>query len=170
SPRLLILGGTGFIGSTIAKFAVKSGFEVTSISRRGAPSPTTDPDTFPAHGISWLQGDVTDPEVVQRVIQQGPYVGVVHAVGMLFAGSMNRFASGSRSVPNPGCDYDTITRQTAFSAAEAFAEQATEGQPLPFVFISAAEARWDFDDVFHGTPLRWLNDYLIAKRAVEDEV
>ncbi|CAM9667109.1 unnamed protein product, partial [Choristocarpus tenellus] len=119
SPRLLILGGTGFIGSTIAKMAVKSGFQVTSLSRRGAPSPDTDPESYPANGVEWLQGDATDPAVVSDVIKNGPYVGVVHAVGMLFAGKLNRFASGSGSIPNPGCDYDQITRQTAFAAATA---------------------------------------------------
>jgi len=40
----------------------------------------------------------------------------------------------------------------------------------PFVFISAAEAKWTFDSVFKGTPVAWLHDYLVAKRAVEDEV
>lgn len=44
------------------------------------------------------------------------------------------------------------------------------GSQKPFVFVSAAEAKWDFDSIFEGTPVGWLHDYLIAKRAVEDEV
>ncbi|CAN0369998.1 unnamed protein product [Hapterophycus canaliculatus] len=40
----------------------------------------------------------------------------------------------------------------------------------PFVFISAAEAKWGFDSIFEGTPVGFLRDYLVAKRAVEDEV
>ena len=33
---------------------------------------------------------------------------------------------------------------------------------MPFVFVSAAEARWTFK-----APVAWLEDYLVAKRAVE---
>lgn len=38
------------------------------------------------------------------------------------------------------------------------------------MFVSAAEARWDFDDMFKGTPVGWMHDYLVAKRTAEDEV
>lgn len=58
---------------------------------------------------------------------KGNYDGVVHAVGMLFAGSMNRFASGSGSIPDPGTTYDKITRQTAFAATAALDELAKDG-------------------------------------------
>lgn len=53
-------------------------------------------------------------------MNSGQYDGVVHAIGMLFAGSINRFASGSGSIPDPGTTYDKITRQTVFSATAAF--------------------------------------------------
>lgn len=59
---------------------------------------------------------------------KGDFDGVVHAVGMLFAGSLNRYASGSGSVPDPGTTYDSITRQTAFAATAALADLA-EGGP-----------------------------------------
>lgn len=168
APKILILGGTGFIGSTVSRIAVSSGFQVTSLSRRGIPSP----DSKPVEGVTWLQGDATDPAVLHRVIKEGEYDGVVHAVGMLFAGSLNKFASGSGSVPDPGTTYDKITRQTAFAATAALEDLAKSkgGAQRPFVFISAAEARWTFDGVFEGTPVGWLHDYLIAKRAVEDEL
>ncbi|CAN0397837.1 unnamed protein product, partial [Ectocarpus sp. 13 AM-2016] len=111
----------------------------------------------------------------------GDYDGVVHAVGMLFAGSLNRFASGSGSVPDPGTTYDKITRQTAFAATAALDALAQGGAQQaravnspdwfpPFVFISAAEAKWGFDGIFEGSPVGFLHDYLVAKRAVEDEV
>lgn len=38
-------------------------------------------------------------------------------------------------------------------------------QPLPFVFVSAAEAGWTFT-----APVPFLERYLIAKRAVEAEL
>lgn len=57
----------------------------------------------------------------------GDYDGVVHAIGMLFAGSLNRFASGSGSVPDPGTTYDMITKQTAFAATAALSDLARGG-------------------------------------------
>ena len=38
------------------------------------------------------------------------------------------------------------------------------------MFISAAEAKWGFDGIFEGSPVGFLHDYLVAKRAAEDEV
>ena len=35
--KLLVLGGTGFVGSTVAKLALDRGYEVVSLSRRGTP-------------------------------------------------------------------------------------------------------------------------------------
>ncbi|CAB1115868.1 unnamed protein product [Ectocarpus sp. CCAP 1310/34] len=169
APKILVLGGTGFIGSTVSRIAVDSGCEVTSLSRRGTPSPDSDP----LPGVNFLKGDATDPAVVRQVINDGKcdYDGVVHAVGMLFAGSLNRFASGSGSVPDPGTTYDKITRQTAFAATAALDALAQGGsQQRPFVFISAAEAKWGFDGIFEGSPVGFLHDYLVAKRAVEDEL
>jgi nucleoside-diphosphate-sugar epimerase len=87
---------------------------------------------------------------------------------MLFEGDINKFASGSGSVPSPGSTYDDITRKTALNAISALSEVASEAANIPFAFISAAEAKWTFDEAFTGTPLEWLRRYLIAKRAVED--
>ncbi|CAM9801463.1 unnamed protein product [Laminaria digitata] len=89
---------------------------------------------------------------------------------MLFAGKINRFASGSGSIPDPGTTYDKITRQTAFAATAALDDLAKGGAQRPFVFISAAEAKWGFDGAFEGTPVEFLHDYLVAKRAVEGEL
>lgn len=39
------------------------------------------------------------------------------------------------------------------------------GAAVPFVFVSAAEARWTF-----RAPVDWLEEYLVAKRAVETKL
>eukprot|EP00752_Nemacystus_decipiens_P018397 g16500.t1 len=166
APNILVLGGTGFIGSTISRIAVEHGCQVTSLSRRGTPSPESDP----IPGVTFIKGDATDPAVLARVIGDGDFDGVVHAIGMLFAGSLNRYVSGSGSVPDPGTTYDKITKQTAFAATAALDDLARGGAERPFVFISAAEAKWGFDGIFEGSPVGFLHDYLVAKRAVEDEL
>jgi len=162
--KLLVLGGTGFVGSTISKLALDRGYEVVSLSRRGQPS--ADSQLAGESRIQWKQGDATKPEDVQRVLEEGGFSGVVHAIGMLFEGEMNKLASGSGSIPDDGVTYDDITRKTAFNALDAVVANGIK----KFAFVSAAEARWDFDDKFVGTPAEWLHRYLIAKRAVEARV
>ncbi|KAK3276243.1 hypothetical protein CYMTET_15673 [Cymbomonas tetramitiformis] len=175
--KILVLGGTGFVGSKICELAIKEGYEVVSISRRGAPRDSQNATMGIRTGsiqqvkllatVDWRQGDVVeDPSVVARVLEEGGFDAVVHAIGMLLASDLNKVASGSGSVPSPGSTYDQVTRQTAFAAVSAFAEASTSmPSPPPFVFVSAAEAGWSWK-----APVAWLEEYLIAKRAVEAEL
>ena len=51
--------------------------------------------------------DVIDnAAAVEAMLVAENFSGVVHAVGMLLANDLNRFASGSGSVPRPGTTYD----------------------------------------------------------------
>ncbi|GMH28796.1 hypothetical protein Nepgr_030639 [Nepenthes gracilis] len=54
TERLVVLGGSGFVGSAICKAAVSQGIEVISLSRSGRPS-YSDPWI---DQISWITGDV----------------------------------------------------------------------------------------------------------------
>lgn len=189
--RVLVLGGTGFVGSRICVELLDAGYDVTSVSRRGTPLFSDDGDAPPAskssaarlrESVDWRVGDASDPETALDVLNEGGFVGVVHAVGMLLASDLNALASGSGSIPDADATYDKVTRVTAFNAADAAArcveggtrvkdasDAAARGDdavasspPPPFVFVSAAEARWDF-----RAPFDWLEEYLVAKRAVE---
>jgi hypothetical protein len=115
--------------------------------------------------VDWRKGDCTREDTIAAVLQEGGFVGCIHAVGMLLASDINALASGSGSKPTPGATYDDVTRITAFNAANAAADLCVtknENDAVPFVFVSAAEARWDFK-----APVAWLEEYLVAKRAVE---
>lgn len=178
--KLLVLGGTGFIGSKICERALSSGYDVVSISRRG--DPPGDPHRYPDgvwNRVDWRKGDCVQPDTIATVLGEGGFVACIHAVGMLLASDINALASGSGSKPSPGATYDDVTRVTALNAADAAARLCTavpnadtaggggtggttSKAPVPFVFVSAAEARWTFK-----APVAWLEDYLIAKRAVE---
>ncbi|CAM9482426.1 unnamed protein product [Chrysoparadoxa australica] len=163
--KVLVLGGTGYVGKTVVKELLSKSVKVVSVSRRGSPGDADDS----LNAVDWRCGDVTDPTVVKGILKEGNFDGVVHAVGMLFQGKANKLVSGSGSVPTPGTTYDALTRQTAVAASDALA--ATGGKPpKPFVFVSAAEAGWTIDSKFKGTPLEWLHNYLIAKRAVESHI
>jgi len=162
-PRLLVLGGSGFAGARICAVALQAGWDVVSLSRRGAPEARAG-----LEAVDWRSGDATQPDAVRALLRETPCHAVWHAVGLLFEGDSNRLVSGSGSVPAPGATYDLVTRQSALAAAAAAAELCVRlpgGAPPPFGFVSAAEAGWTFD-----APVEWLQRYLIAKRAVEKEL
>jgi NAD(P)-dependent dehydrogenase (short-subunit alcohol dehydrogenase family) len=119
APKILVLGGTGFVGGTIAKEAVQRGYSVTTISRRGGDDNTL---------FDMRKGDATDPAVLSAVLKEGGYVAVVHAIGMLLESDLNKFASGSGSVPRKGSTFDEVTRQTAFNAIAAVINSKKAGQ------------------------------------------
>lgn len=171
--KLLVLGGTGFLGQTVCKRALLEGYEVTSLSRRGLP-----PDAVESSApVDYRTGDAREKETIGGILGEGGYTGVLHCIGLLFddesgLGRFNVFVSGSGSLPDPDSTYDTITRVTGFNAIEAAAEYAMgRDKPLPFCFTSAAEAGWP--DMRGGKQIEqylapgWLRRYLAAKRAVE---
>ncbi len=190
------------MGGNIARRAVLEGYGVTSLSRSGRPSSSRGRgnrerqrqqeqlENCDCDGIDYRKGDAREIGIVEGILDEGGYVAVFHCIGLLFDGesgntlrSLNKFVSGSGSIPEPSSTYDDITRVTAFhaiSAAEKYSSKRmseTEGgdfEPLPFIFTSAAEAGWP--DVSGGSFVertiapRWLKRYLEAKRAVEDRL
>lgn len=174
--KLVVLGGTGFVGSEVCKIAVSRGFAVKSLSRRGENPAPNDPLLAE---VDFVQGDATDPATMSAVLKDAD--AVVHAVGLLFdiesgLGNLNFIVSGSGSVPGDASTYDNITRRTAFNAISAlksrmqlpFAKSA-----VPFAFVSCAEAGWPdvaLGDKVEEVAPEWLQKYLAAKRAVEAEL
>ena len=151
--KLLVLGGTGFIGSMICRKALQAGYSVVSVSRRGEPPGGISGDELAR--VDWRKGDACDPLTARDILQEYPskFMGVIHAVGMLLESDLNAIASGSGSIPSPGAKYDDITRVTAFNAADAAVEvlgAEADKLPVPFVFVSAAEAKWEFK-----APVAW---------------
>jgi len=169
--KLLVLGGTGFVGSELCRQALAHGFEVVSVSRRGHP---VTPQQGSLKQVDWRCGDVVkNPEVLSRILKEGGFYAVVHAIGMLLESDLNKFASGSGSIPDPGTTFDMLTRQTAFAASSAWVECGCRAgpSPPPFVFVSAAEAGWT--DLWGKDPAitpTFLKNYLKAKRAVENKL
>jgi len=151
--KILVLGGTGYLGMTVCQKAVLEGYSVVSLSRRGLPPADKKLDTnVDPSKIDYRKGDARQKESVSNILQEGGFAGVVHCIGLLFddasgLGSYNRFVSGSGSLPDADSTYDTITRVTAFNAIDATIEYVTntnnpKQEPFPFCFTSAAEAGW----------------------------
>jgi NAD dependent epimerase/dehydratase family len=121
--RLLVLGGTGFVGGNVCNEASSRGWTVTSLSRRGRVEGADVPQQ-----VQWVKGDASDPTVVYELVERGKFDGFVHAIGMLLDNKLNRFASGSGSVPDEGATYDRVTRATVFAAADAIVAARKPGQ------------------------------------------
>lgn len=180
--KLLVLGGTGFLGQAVCKRAALDGFQVTSVSRRGVPPTGSAQNTPYNKTIRYLAGDAREKSAVANILKEGNYVGIIHCVGLLLDdqsgyGRFNRFASGSGSLPDSGSTYDTTTRLTAFNAIDAALEYSeSEGLagPIPFCFTSAAEAGWPSmrggSFVEKRLAPDFLRRYLLAKRAVEEKL
>ena len=66
--NVLVTGASGFIGSRVLKAALAKGWSAMGISRRAAKS------LFPA--------DITDPNALEKLTNQGPFDAVVHCAGI----------------------------------------------------------------------------------------
>ncbi|OCF70893.1 mitochondrial protein [Kwoniella mangroviensis CBS 8886] len=81
-PKLLVVGGNGFLGSAICKAAVTKGWEVSSMSSSGKPY-TTPAGHSPAWSskVQWAQANAFDPSTYQHLIKDR--TSVVHTLGIL---------------------------------------------------------------------------------------
>ncbi len=81
--RLLILGGSGFIGSNLIGVTLNAGHTITNFDRPG-----TSPDQFNAHiAYRFVPGYLNDNSHLRNVFNQEPYDCVVHLVSSLIPSS-----------------------------------------------------------------------------------
>ncbi|KAI2502602.1 NAD dependent epimerase [Fragilaria crotonensis] len=175
--KLLVLGGTGFLGQTVCKRAILEGYQVTSLSRRGRAADDTELSS--SSPIDYRNGDAREKETISKILDEGGYTGVIHCIGLLFddasgLGQFNVLVSGSGSLPDTNSTYDTITRLTAFNAIDASVEYA-KGMTKPSVLLYFCRGSWLAG--YAGRPQiekylapEWLRRYLVAKRVVEKKL
>ncbi|BFZ60334.1 hypothetical protein YB2330_001370 [Saitoella coloradoensis] len=185
APRqLLVIGGSGFLGSQICRVAVDRGYAVTSLSRSPPKWMNNTPPSW-ASKINYVQGDVCDPSTYKAHLAKS--TAVVYSVGILFesdykgyvngqkgllcglkdavsyfAGSASPLSRGNPSAartPSPAQQaptYELLHRDAALAAAKAASEHT---DVKTFVYISAAEC-------FPTVPAR----YITTKREAEVEL
>ncbi|GAA5991147.1 hypothetical protein JCM11641_004046 [Rhodosporidiobolus odoratus] len=184
--RLLIFGGSGFVGSAVARKAVARNWTVTSLSRSGKPF-ATPAGHRPAwvDKVDWRSGSAFDPSSYEELMQESD--AVVTTLGILFEQEYKDSASGSVSPlrvlgnvlgnwtgdrGNPlrtgsgERQYEKINRDSALSLFRSFAStrshlpspaSSTPSPRSPFVYISA-------EDIFRPfVPSR----YIQSKREAE---
>lgn len=85
--RLLVVGGTGFIGSHVCKKARNQGFSVHSFSQKGACNPIP--------GVKYRFGDITDLESTRRALSEQCYGYVINCSGYI---DHRLFRNGGRNL------------------------------------------------------------------------
>jgi dihydroflavonol-4-reductase len=88
--RLLVTGGTGFIGSHLAEEGRRRGAEVAVLGLNDRPEERANAELLARQGVEIMPGSITDPELCQRAIR-----GVTHvfhlAVAMREGGKNDEF-------------------------------------------------------------------------------
>ncbi|OSC97136.1 NAD-P-binding protein [Trametes coccinea BRFM310] len=164
--KILVIGGNGFVGSTVCRTALARGMQVASVSPSGRPWQTPKGHTPGwVHKVEWHQGDALKPETYAHLLPG--VTAVVHTIGTLFEKSGYKSAVKDGSVPrllssavaavagsgrsaNPleredkkrEGSYALINRDSALTVCKAFIDsQPTVKVPGPraFVYISAED-------------------------------
>ncbi|QUO46726.1 NAD-dependent epimerase/dehydratase family protein [Halorubrum ruber] len=113
---LLVVGGSGFIGRDVCRFAVRDGHEVRSVSRSGRP----DVDEAWADAVSWTSADLFRPNAWRDRLDGVD--AVVHSVGTL------------TEAPTDGVTFERVNGDAALLTAL----EAERAGVDAFAFLSAA--------------------------------
>eukprot|EP01137_Pigoraptor_chileana_P008256 Opistho-2@54829 len=151
SARLLVVGGSGFIGAAVCREAVLRGFgRVVALSRHGQ-RPSADAW---CDGVEWVRGDALDPTSYRDHVEGATCV--VHAVGTLLENTFykalvkpDRLAKGGFGVLGAGSashvatgggigERTTYERMNRDSAVEVARAAVAAASVRSFVFLSAA--------------------------------
>lgn len=69
--KLLVIGGNGFVGREVCKYAVQNGYAVTSLSRRGQ---CPDPQDEILSQVEWQAGNALDQRTVDKYVNDADAV------------------------------------------------------------------------------------------------
>ena len=142
--RVLVTGGTGFIGRRLVRSLLQSGTEVTVLDR----------EAFPDAGVPTVTGDIRDESALARAVQPG-----MDAIFHLAA-----VTSVVNSIDDPAGTY-----QTNVAATAALLELARAAGVRAFLLASTNAVVGDAGDavITERSPMRPLSPYGATKAAAE---
>lgn len=117
--RLLVVGGSGFIGRAICRRAVGQGHEVRSVSRGGRPDNLGPADRW-AEAVDWTSADLFAPHAWRDRLRGVD--AVVHSVGI------------AHENPQEGVTFERVNGDSAIITALEAERAGVES----FVFLSSA--------------------------------
>ena len=147
--RVLITGGSGFIGRHLSSFALERGHEVVATylspaELNGRPGPPS--------GVRWEQLDLTDGAQVNRIVESN------HADAVFHLGAQ---AYPSKAWQDPGATFETNVLGTIRLYEALRRTPAREG-----VFLASSAASYGAVDrlpMTEESPLRPVNPYGVSK-------
>lgn len=180
--KVVVFGGSGFLGKRICQEAVEKGHQVISLSRSGkAPQPQSVQDKNWINEVNWITADVFSPNTYQQHLKGSP--NVVHSMGILlenenYKGNVRKPLSFSLDMKtwlpdfipsplqkkDPNFTYERMNKQSALIVANALTKgidpstTAVKDRPS-FTYISADK----------GFPLI-PSGYIDSKREAEKEL
>ncbi|KAJ5364506.1 uncharacterized protein N7496_010219 [Penicillium cataractarum] len=167
AKRLVVAGGSGFLGSRICRAAAARGWEVTSLSRSGEPrwdtvTSSTERPSW-ASSVEWAKADILKPETYKPfltgasavvhtmgILLEADYKGVVQGREPLVGGLQRAFSSSKLGSQNPllrkeGEALEPKERDGQLTyelmnrdSAIALAQESSNEHVPTFVYISAA--------------------------------
>ncbi|KAK3375240.1 hypothetical protein B0H63DRAFT_272719 [Podospora didyma] len=133
AKKIVVCGGTGFLGSRICRAAVSRGWDVTSLSRSGEPrwesvTSSSSPPVW-ANQVSWERADIFRPAQYIALLKGADYV--VHSMGILLEADYKKVLSGRES-PIAGLQRAFSANRESRSSANPLERQAAgEEEQLP---------------------------------------
>ena len=117
SRTIALTGATGFIGTTLTKHLINTGWKVKALVR-----PTSDRKRLDGISVQWIEGNLNDIESLQRLVHNAG--AVVHCAGKVRGQSKKQF------------------NQVNVEGVARLVHAAVEQHPLPrFLLISSLAAR-----------------------------
>lgn len=116
--RLLVTGGTGFIGSHLAEHALRAGRDVSVLGLSNLPEESSNIDLLEELGAKIFTGSITDPRLCEEAMQ-----GVTHVYHLAVA-----MREGGRS--------DEYFQKVNLSGTEHLLKAATDNRVSRFIYCS----------------------------------
>ncbi len=153
SQRILITGGAGYIGGTVARLLLAEGHAVTIVdnfvhSRREA---------LPA-AATFVEADIADPAAMESLLRHNRFDGVLHFAALIEAGE---------SMKDPGLYFEANAAKTL--ALLRGLQASTGGAMPPLVFSSTAAVYGEPEStpILESARLQPTNPYGESKLLVE---